>query len=52
VGVFPLQSHPSITYPVAVVAGRQTPVVQRYVAFLRSAPARAIFEKAGFTVHW
>jgi molybdate transport system substrate-binding protein len=52
VGVFPPQSHPPITYPIAVVAGRQTPVVQRYFAFLQSAPARVIFEKAGFTVHW
>ncbi|MFZ1984996.1 MAG: molybdate ABC transporter substrate-binding protein [Desulfatitalea sp.] len=50
VGRFPEGSHPPIVYPVAVVAGRNTPAVARFIVFLRSNPAKAVFEGAGFTV--
>lgn len=50
VGRFPEGSHAPIVYPVAVVAGRNTPAVARFIAFLRSNPAKAVFEGAGFTV--
>jgi len=49
VGVFPEDSHPPIIYPVAAtIAGKAeaTP----YLAFLRSAAAKPIFERYGFTV--
>ena len=51
VGVFPLDSHPPIVYPVAVVAGAKGDGPGRYIEFLKSAEARAVFEKYGFSVH-
>jgi len=50
VGTFPADSHPPIVYPVAVVAGHEGGGVKRYLQFLRSAPAEAIFTRFGFTV--
>jgi molybdate transport system substrate-binding protein len=50
VGRFPEGSHAPIVYPVAVVAGRNTPAAVRFIAFLRSNPSKAVFEGAGFTV--
>ena len=50
VGVFPENTHSPIVYPVAVVAGRQTPVAGRFMDFLRTPAARAVFEKYGFMV--
>src|SRR5436190_9862200 len=47
VGVFPADSHPPIVYPVALTETAKPPAVQ-YIAFLRSPPAKAIFEKYGF----
>jgi molybdate transport system substrate-binding protein len=51
VGRFPLESHPPITYPVAIVSGRQTSATERFISFLHSDQARTVFENAGFTVH-
>jgi molybdate transport system substrate-binding protein len=48
VGVFPADSHPPIVYPVALTATAK-PEATRYLAFLRSAAAKAIFERYGFT---
>jgi molybdate transport system substrate-binding protein len=48
VGVFPADSHTPITYPVAVTAPGKAEA-QRYVDFLRTSTAKAIFEKYGFT---
>lgn len=47
IGTFPAASHPAITYPVAATttAKRET---SDYLAFLRSAAAKSIFEKSGF----
>ncbi len=49
VATFPAHSHAPITYPVAVTSVAK-PGAQAYVDFLRGPAARAIFEKAGFTV--
>jgi molybdate transport system substrate-binding protein len=48
VGVFPEDSHPPITYPVARLAASKNAHVARYLDFLRSGTAKAIFEKYGF----
>ena len=49
-GIFPPETHSPILYPVAVVAGRMTPAVGRFMDFLGSPAARAIFERYGFSV--
>ncbi|HEY1721244.1 MAG TPA: molybdate ABC transporter substrate-binding protein [Magnetospirillaceae bacterium] len=48
VGIFPDSSHPKISYPVAVVAGHDTPEARAFVDFLKGPEAAAIFAKAGF----
>jgi molybdate transport system substrate-binding protein len=50
VGLLPEHSHPPIVYPVATVAGRQTPVVEGFMDFLQTREAKAVFEKCGFKV--
>jgi molybdate transport system substrate-binding protein len=47
---FPADSHPPITYPIAVVSSSTNPGAAGYVAYLKSPAARRIFEKQGFTV--
>lgn len=47
---FPPESHAKIIYPAAIVAGRATDKVLHFVAHLRSAQAKARFEKHGFNV--
>jgi len=49
VGVFPESSHAPIVYPVALIAGAR-PGAADFLAFLKTKPARAVFEQAGFTV--
>jgi molybdate transport system substrate-binding protein len=49
VGVFPAGSHPPITYPVAETTISNNAQVPRYLRFLQTAPAKAIFEKYGFS---
>jgi molybdate transport system substrate-binding protein len=49
IGVFPQDSHPPVTYPVAATADSKSPYLKRYLTFLRSSAAKAIFEKYGFT---
>jgi len=48
-GVFPADSHPPIVYPAALTR-TASPGAKAFLDFLSSAQARAIFEKAGFTV--
>jgi molybdate transport system substrate-binding protein len=48
VGTFPAESHPAITYPVAATAESKNAVAARYIAFLKTSQAKAIFEKYGF----
>src|SRR5215216_62974 len=47
VGTFPAESHPAIVYPVAATTTAK-PAASDYLAFLRSAAAKAIFERYGF----
>jgi molybdate transport system substrate-binding protein len=47
VGVFPEDSHPPITYPIALTAGAG-PDAAKFVAFVRSAAGSKIFRKYGF----
>jgi molybdate transport system substrate-binding protein len=49
VGHFPADSHPPIIYPFAATATAK-PQAERYLAFLRSAAAKKVFERYGFTV--
>jgi molybdate transport system substrate-binding protein len=49
VGVFPDSSHDPIIYPVAATVNAK-PETMQYLAFLRSAPAKSIFEGYGFAV--
>jgi molybdate transport system substrate-binding protein len=49
VGAFPAGSHPAIVYPVASTTIAK-PEAANYLAFLRSAIAKAVFEHYGFTV--
>lgn len=51
VGTFPADSHPSIVYPVAAIAGGKTSAAKQFLGFLRTPAARAVFEKYGFSVH-
>ena len=48
IGTFPDDSHPPIVYPVAATVTAK-PEAQSYLAHLRSAAAKAIFERYGFT---
>ena len=45
---FPEDSHPPITYPVALAVNAK-PEAQRYINFIRSNTAKTIFETYGFT---
>jgi molybdate transport system substrate-binding protein len=47
VGTFPADSHPAIIYPVAATSTAK-PEAKEYLAFLKTAAAKAIFEKYGF----
>jgi molybdate transport system substrate-binding protein len=49
VDLFPLSSHPPITYPVALTRSASVEAA-RFLEFLRGAQARAAFEKFGFIV--
>jgi molybdate transport system substrate-binding protein len=50
VATFPADSHPPITYPAALARESKTADAKNFLDFLRSAKARAVFEKQGFTV--
>lgn len=49
VGTFPSGSHRPITYPVAIVAGRDSPAARAFIEFLATPAAQAIFRAHGFT---
>lgn len=49
VGVFPEDSHPPIIYPVALTKNAK-PDAARYLAFLATAEAKAVFQRYGFRV--
>jgi len=48
IGVFPPDTHPTVVYPAAAIAGRSTPLTEAFLAFLRGDTARTIFESHGF----
>ncbi len=48
IGTFPADSHPAIVYPVAATVTAK-PEAAGYLNYLRSAAAKAIFERYGFT---
>lgn len=48
VGVFPDGSHPPVVYPVAALSTTANAATLKYLDFLRSGAAKAIFEKYGF----
>jgi len=50
VGTFPEDSHVPIIYPVAAVRGRNTPLTEAFLRFLKGASARAAFRRQGFVV--
>ncbi|MBI4963675.1 MAG: molybdate ABC transporter substrate-binding protein [Desulfomonile tiedjei] len=50
VGTFPEVTHPPITYPAALVSGKNTPAARSFVEFLKTPDAKVVFEKFGFTV--
>jgi molybdate transport system substrate-binding protein len=50
VAAFPEDTHPPIVYPVALTMESTHPDAQVFLDFMRSAPARAAFERQGFTV--
>lgn len=47
-GVFPDASYPPVSYPIAVVAGHDTPAARAFRDFILGADAKAIFVKYGF----
>ncbi len=50
VGVFPEDSYPPITYPAALVLGKDSDAARRFLNFLKTPEAKAVFEKYGFVV--
>jgi molybdate transport system substrate-binding protein len=48
-GIFPENTHPPIVYPVALIKAA-SPAARAFLDFLSGPQAKAIFEKAGFTV--
>lgn len=46
---FPADSHPPITYPVAIIADRGTPAVRRFFAYMTGQAGLKVFEGYGFT---
>jgi molybdate transport system substrate-binding protein len=49
VDAFPANSYPPIVYPVAIVAGAKSTAAEALLDYLRSGPARPVWEKYGFT---
>ncbi|MPZ55702.1 MAG: molybdate ABC transporter substrate-binding protein [Rhizobiales bacterium] len=49
IGAFPDGSHPAIVYPVAATAATAKPGATRYLDFLRTRDAKAVFERHGFS---
>jgi molybdate transport system substrate-binding protein len=50
IGTFPEDTHPPIIYPIALTAGASHPDATAFLAYIRSAKARPVFEAQGFTV--
>jgi molybdate transport system substrate-binding protein len=50
IGEFPPESHPPISYPVALVAKQATPEAREFLKYLQSGDAASVFRKYGFSV--
>jgi molybdate transport system substrate-binding protein len=50
VATFPASSHKPIVYPIALTSARHNPSAAKFLDFLRSPAARAIFARQGFQV--
>lgn len=50
VGTFPEDTHPPIIYPIALTAGARQADAEAFLAYVRSAKAKRIFEAQGFDV--
>jgi molybdate transport system substrate-binding protein len=50
VAVFPEDTRPPVTYPIALTASSKNAGAAKFLAFLESAAAKPFFEKQGFTV--
>lgn len=50
VGTFPENTHPPIIYPAALVGASTNPDAPTFLTYLKSAGARPLWEKQGFTV--
>ncbi len=50
IATFPANSHPAITYPVAIMKDMKNPASTHLLDYLTSAKASAIFRQYGFTV--
>jgi molybdate transport system substrate-binding protein len=48
VGTFPDDTHPRIVYPIAVLTQSHNPDAMRFLDFLKSASATAIFRELGY----
>jgi molybdate transport system substrate-binding protein len=49
-GTFPLDSHPPVSYPFAILAKRDRPEVRSFFDFLYGPEAHAVYRKAGFSI--
>ena len=50
VGIFPASSHPEIVYPAALVAKKEAGDAAKFLDYLTSPQARAVFARYGFSV--
>src|SRR5713101_7338383 len=50
VGTFPEDSHPPVTYPIALTKTSTNPDARAFLSYIRSPAARPAFERQGFTV--
>jgi len=50
IGVFPEDAHPRIIYPIALTANADHPDAKDFLAYIKSAKAKPVFEAQGFTV--
>ena len=49
-GTFPENTHPPIIYPIALTAGATNTDAEAFLAYIKSAKAKPLFEAQGFTV--
>jgi molybdate transport system substrate-binding protein len=50
IGTFPEDTHPRIIYPIALTASATHPDAAAFLAYIKSAKAKPLFEAQGFTV--